>query len=157
MELNNVLYFKQSVSTVFESFSEWELSYDEIKELRNPIELKELSVAIGMTGDYLGYVYMSMDSAVSKNITSQMLGGMEILKIDELVMSAIGELSNMIMGNSCAQISSEGYQVDITPPSVIIGPKLMISTELNIYRIPVSIDNVGSMHFDVALKPSYIQ
>lgn len=152
MGQNNVLYFKQSVSTVFESFSEWALSYDEIKELSNPIELKELSVAIGMTGDYLGYVYMSMDSAVSKDITSQMLGGMEILEIDELVISAIGELSNMIMGNSCAQISSEGYRVDITPPSVIIGPQLMISNDMDIYRIPVLIQNVGHVQFDVALK-----
>jgi len=49
-----------------------------------------------------------MDAEVGKDITAQMLGGVAISEIDEIVMSAIGELSNMMMGNSCAQISSVG-------------------------------------------------
>ena len=152
MELHHVLSLKESVRSVFESFSQWTLSYDDPRELCNPVELEALSVAIGMTGDYLGYVYLSMDTGVSRDITAQMLGGMEVTEIDELVCSAIGELSNMIMGNSCAQFCSEGYQVDITPPTVITGPKLVVSNDTNIYRIPVQIETVGRMHFDVAIR-----
>lgn len=152
MEFHHVLSLKESVQSVFESFSPWALSCDEPKEMHTPVELEALSVAIGMTGDYLGYVYLSMDAEVSRGITSQMLGGMEVKETDELVFSAIGELSNMIIGNSCAQISSEGYQVDITPPTVITGAKQVVSNDTSIYRIPVQIESVGHMHFDVAIR-----
>ena len=152
MEFHHALSLKESVRMVFESFSQWTLIYEEPRELSNSVELEALSVAIGMTGDYLGYVYLSMDSGVSKEITSQMLGGMEIIEADELVFSAISELSNMIMGNSCAQISCEGHYVDITPPTVIAGPKIVISNENNIYRIPVQIETIGHIQLDVAIR-----
>ncbi len=35
---------------------------------------------------------------------------------------------------------------------VITGPKLLVSNETNIYRIPVQIETVGRMHFDMAIK-----
>lgn len=152
MKTKNISFFMQSLSAVFESFCDWELSYADIVEMDSRIEIDELSATIGITGDILGYVYMSMSSHVGKNITSKMLGGMEVLEINELVTSAIGELSNMVVGNTCAQISTEGYTIDITPPSITLGRDIKISTDAMIYRLPVIIKNIGSIQIDLALK-----
>jgi len=152
MELKHSEYFKQSLHSVFASFSEWELSFHETREMNNKIEVQEVSVAVGITGDLLGYVYLSVNQEMSKHITSQLLGGMEVPELDELVMSAIGELGNMIMGNACASISCEGYHIDITPPSIIMGKEIVISSDVKIFLIPVVIPNIGDIQLDVAVK-----
>jgi CheY-specific phosphatase CheX len=57
-----------------------------------------------------------MDEKIGMELASDMLG-MEITEVDELVVSAVGEICNMIMGNACSSFGSDKL-IDIRrPPS----------------------------------------
>jgi chemotaxis protein CheX len=47
---------------------------------------------------------------------------------DQLAASAIAELGNMISGNAMLHLSEAGYVCDITPPTIIQGSNVKIST-----------------------------
>ncbi len=47
--------------------------------------------------------------------------GMPVTELDDMAMSAISELGNMIMGNAATIFSTKGIVIDITPPTVCRG------------------------------------
>ena len=57
-----------------------------------------------------------------------MMMGMQVVELDEMAKSAICELSNMILGNSATAFSENKIIVDITPPSLLIGKDINVST-----------------------------
>jgi chemotaxis protein CheX len=69
--------------------------------------------------------------------------GMPYDKLDELAMSAIGELGNMVSGNIAMNLEQIGKPIDITPPSVILGKEIQVNVEGVILKIPAKIDNHG--------------
>ncbi len=69
----------------------------------------------------------------------------------ELVLSAVSELGNMIMGNACTEIGGAQLSLDITPPTVHMGG-IRHSSSMTCYNIPVELENLGVIDFDVALQ-----
>jgi len=76
-----------------------------------------LLILIGFTGAMKGQVIISFDHAVACDIASKMMM-MPVTQLDDLARSAIGELGNMIMGNTATIFSTKGIAIDITPPTV---------------------------------------
>ncbi|RYG86270.1 hypothetical protein EON77_04080, partial [bacterium] len=95
----------------------------------------QLNVVIGITGEAHGHVTLGMSLATAKRIASSMIGA-PIITFDALASSALGELGNMVCGNALLAISETGIVCDITPPTIIKGAKVEIST-LNIPAIVV--------------------
>jgi chemotaxis protein CheX len=93
-----------------------------------------------------------MDEKTGKLVASAMLGGMEINEIDELVVSAVGELANMVIGNTCQSLSKHDINVDITPPTVVFGEKLQFYNDMQTYNLPAEINNYGIVDINVAIK-----
>jgi chemotaxis protein CheX len=50
-----------------------------------------------------------------------MMGGMPVDQFDELPQSAISELVNMVTANSAIRFEQLGLEVDISPPSLVVG------------------------------------
>lgn len=78
-------------------------------------------VIIGMTGDFHGNVYFTMHEDCAKKVASSMMGGMEVLQFDEMVQSAVSELSNMLAATACTDLSAKGVNADISTPTLIHG------------------------------------
>mgnify|MGYP002624902863 CR=1 FL=1 len=78
----------------------------------------EISGIIGLSGEAVGAVVLSMARSVALEATAAMLGEMPP-DLDEDVVDAVGELTNMIAGNAKAKL--EELRVSISLPSVIIG------------------------------------
>ena len=62
-----------------------------------------------------------MSEATAMTIASTMMGGMPVTQFDELPQSAISELVNMVTANSAIRFEQLGMQVDISPPSLVVG------------------------------------
>jgi chemotaxis protein CheX len=45
--------------------------------------------------------------------------GEEITELDDIALSALGEIANMITGNAATRLSAEGYRCNISPPVMI--------------------------------------
>ena len=118
-----------------------------------PFPSENIAVIVGLTGKIRGQVVISfsLDSALS--VASAMMGGMPVLELDEISKSAISELANMIMGNTATILASRDIGIEITPPSMLMGEKLMISpANMQTISIPLFIGDSKRMDIDVSLE-----
>jgi chemotaxis protein CheX len=112
---------------------------------------QQCNVIMGVTGRIEGQVIYGMNLITADKIASHMLG-QPIRTFDQMAASAIAELGNMITGNASSFLSELGYVCDITPPSIIRGTNVKIST-LCIPAIVVPLElPVGKIEITVSLQ-----
>jgi chemotaxis protein CheX len=93
----------------------------------NTFTTQPCCVVCGVTGQVQGQVIYGMSLATADNIVGAMLG-QPIDSFDALASSALGELGNMISGNALQFLAEAGWICDITPPTVMRGPDVKITT-----------------------------
>jgi chemotaxis protein CheX len=113
---------------------------------------QQISIVCGITGDITGLVIYGMSMVTADKIASRMIGA-PVVTFDGLAASAIAELGNMVSGNSMSLLSGEGYSCDITPPTIIRGSNVKITT-LNVPAlvIPMTIPDIGEFEINVSLQ-----
>ncbi|AYF41792.1 chemotaxis protein CheX [Ethanoligenens harbinense] len=152
MDTKFAAIFIDAWNTVLESFSTKHIMSANVEPPKENLNSRDIYVLMGIVGDIDGQVFMSMDAETGKILASEMLGGMEVTDVDELVVSAVGEMCNMVMGNACSSISLQNTTVDITPPTVIAGeeiPPLRIQPS---YNISLVLEDMEAIDFNVAVK-----
>lgn len=103
---------------------------------------EEVLVILGITGQLVGQVILSMTIDTACDIASHMMMGMPVTELDSMSASAISELSNMILGNVATIFSTMDKVIDITPPSICIGKDMSISvSNTNTICVPFHYDN----------------
>ncbi len=126
-----VKVFSEAVSMKVE-FQKPELA----KELAKGYDLVTI---VGFNGSLEGNLVYGFSAKLGIEIISNMMG-MPYDKIDELAMSGIGELGNMVSGNIATNLEQIGKPIDITPPSVIVGKEIMVNVDGVILKIPAVIN-----------------
>ena len=121
--------------------------------LRNsPMTPGNVVIIIGIAGDFRGQVFFTMDEKTACSIASAMMFGMEVPVLDEMSKSAIAELGNMILGNVSTEFYNTGTVIDITPPTVLVGQDMAISTKgVQTICIPLELANGGRVEIAVAI------
>ncbi len=100
---------------------------------------------VGVTGVLKGQVLLVMSIDSAKNLASKMMMGMPVEQLDDMAASALGELSNMIMGNTATIFSTQGIHMDITPPMSVSGNNLRMQTNVQALSIPLSYESTEVM------------
>jgi len=108
-------------------------------------------IMIGVTGEMRGQVMIALSYQKSLEIASKMMMGMTVTELDDMSISAISELGNMIMGNAATILSTKGIGIDITPPTVCRGNLTISQTYTKNICIPLSGGDV-TIELDVAVK-----
>ncbi len=112
-----------------------------------------LVVLIGLIGDIEGSVMMSLKMSFVCKITSIMLGGMPVTEVDEVAISAVSELCNMILGNAASIFAQNNINVDITPPSVIKGEVFLnMMPQGKLICIPLEFAEGEYVNIDIVYK-----
>ena len=151
METKYAEIFINAWSTVIESFSSKHIKSADVEAPDENLKRRDVYVLMGMVGDINGQIFMAMDAQTGKALTSEMLGGMEITEVDEVVISAVGELCNMIMGNACSSISDDNAGVNITPPTVIADQNMPQLKVRPLYNISFLLEDLEKIDFHVAV------
>ncbi len=111
----------------------------------------EVNVAIGVTGDAEGIVIYSMSERTAKVIASAMIGE-SVPMFEELAESAIAEMGNIITGRAAIGLEECGYVCTLSPPTLVSGKGVMIST-LDIQRLIIPLETpMGHLTICVALR-----
>ncbi|GAB6098986.1 chemotaxis protein CheX [Halanaerocella petrolearia] len=142
-----------ATQSVIENMLQLEPEQGTIEIRDNHFVAKKINTSIGVTGDLEGFVYFSMAEETALNIFTKM-SGMEINEFNDMSRSAIGELANIITGNSATNLSNIGYQCDITPPSITIGDNMEISTDTGDFIMIPLHTKIGDLEINVSLKES---
>ena len=121
--------------------------------LRNsPFSVCDMIIMIGVVGKIRGQVCLELSIETAGKIASAMMGGAEVAEMDEIATSAIAELGNMIMGNTCTIFSKNKVSIDISPPAVLTGDKIRISNKAATIGIPLILENYGNVNINVTAE-----
>jgi len=113
---------------------------------------QQVNIVVGVTGAIEGQVIYGMSVQTADKVAGLMLG-QPIVTFDQLAASAIAELGNMISGSSMGVMSTTGFVCDITPPTIIRGSNVRISTlDIPALVIPLKIEDVGVLEINVSLQ-----
>lgn len=77
----------------------------------------DVFVKIQLVGDLKGEAVFGFSKGLALNLL-QIMTGMELTELDELVQSALCELTNISCGNAATALVKRGLQCDIKPPIV---------------------------------------
>ncbi len=115
-----------------------------------------VNILCGVNGDLEGLVMYSMSKDTALAIAGLMMGNSPRV-FDQLVASAISELGNMITGNSSSIFAGQGVVCNITPPTLVRGNSIRISTfNTPTLVIPLIFDGVGTIEVNVSLRETKI-
>lgn len=118
----------------------------------SPFTAENMIIVVGITGEIRGQAVISMGIDMAKTIASAMMMGMPVNEMDEMAKSALSELGNMIMGNSATLLFNQGINIDITPPTLMMGENMSISSaQMTTISVPLNSDQ-GSITFDISVK-----
>ncbi|MBI4912917.1 MAG: chemotaxis protein CheX [Acidobacteria bacterium] len=80
----------------------------------------DISSIISLTGDARGSVIISVPEVLACRIASNMLME-EIGSMTPAVQDAIGEVGNIVVGDARRQLMQEGFHLNISIPTVVMG------------------------------------
>ncbi len=102
---------------------------------KNAYVTEDLTVIISLVGAVEGNVFYSMSKTTALQLVSRILG-QEINEMDPLMQSGIAELGNVITGNASIKLAQNGYESNISPPTLLVGKGATIYT-LDLARVVV--------------------
>ncbi len=118
-----------------------ELNIQSPSVLTEPFIQKEMGVLIGLIGDIKGRIIIDSTASSFSAIGAKMFG----MPIEgEMLESFAGELGNMFAGNLCTHVGQQALNVDITPPTVMVGNTKLFGFE-KAFKLPTIIDEVGTL------------
>ena len=122
-----------------------------------PYQSGSVVILIGLIGTVHGSVTFNLSEQLACRIASIMMGGMPVPKLDEIAKSAIGELSNMILGNTGIILSKKNVNIDVTPPTILTGDNLKLSVHDSvIICIPLLFEDNESIELNISYKEGKI-
>lgn len=120
---------------------------------KSALTTDELTVLISMIGSVQGVVLYGMEISTGLKMVSQMMA-QEFPEMNDLAESGVGELANVISGRATVLLSEAGYQTNISPPTLVKGQNINIST-LDFDRIVVPLGTeLGNITAHLALRES---
>ncbi len=93
---------------------------DAYKHRRTSIQ-NAIAVKLELTGDRAGTVLIRFNEENAKKTASAMMMGMPVEELDDMALSALAELGNMIIGGASIHLSEAGVNTDITTPTLLTG------------------------------------
>ncbi len=94
----------------------------------NQFTTDDLTAIIGISGRIEGNVLYGFSNETALAVVRRMIGEDVESYRNELGLSAIGEIANMITGNAATQLSQAGFPCDISPPAIVASPGLKFTS-----------------------------
>ncbi|MDR2643368.1 MAG: chemotaxis protein CheX [Planctomycetaceae bacterium] len=103
--------------------------------MENNQALHPVSGIIGVSGKGVGTIVLSMSVSVAVKVASNMLMDTDINEINDDVMDAVGEITNIVCG--CAKAKLSQYSLNITLPNVLYGENCRLHFPQNSHPIMI--------------------
>jgi len=119
MDASYVNPFVQGAQRVFASVCQETPALGQIFVKTKPYNADEVTVSVDIFGAFEGEIVYNMREDAGCFIVSRMMMGMPVHSLhDEMTMSAVSELANIISGNVATIFAGREIAVDIKPPQL---------------------------------------
>ena len=140
---------------IMKSVLDWDIvNRSPVEKLIRDNTISETSVFISFVGELSGAFTMKCSNQLASLIASEMLG-MPVEPGSDDMKDAVGELLNMIVGNTKTKFSINGDPFKISIPTIIIGEDYSIHFKADSTDMVTQIDFDCSgqiMSFDIFIK-----
>ena len=122
MKEDTLALFSQAAKEIFQ-----EMGFDTLSLVEDDSIGEEFQVisSIGIAGDISGYLSIRCSLASAQTFIDRILSNMgmdsEEQGFGQFHREALGEIVNQISGRSTVLVAEEGFDCDITPPTILIG------------------------------------
>lgn len=110
---------------------------------------QQITIELGVDGVVAGNVLYGMSMTTAQKIASVMMGT-PMASMDEMAWSAISELSNIITGRATQLLNDQGYECNISTPTIIKGWNVEVSVAVPALVVPM-VTMCGSLEINAAL------
>ena len=118
---------------------------------KSALTTDDVTVMLSLVGEIQGVVLFGLARDTCIAMVSKMMN-QKFEEFDTLAQSGIAELGNVITGRATIKMSQAGYHVNISPPTLITGKGIQIST-LDFSRIIVPLTSeLGDITVHLALR-----
>lgn len=119
--------------------------------LTAPFIQEEMAVLVGLTGDVKGRVIIDSATATFSALGMKMFG----MQLEgEMLESFTGEFGNMFAGNLSIEVSGQKMNIDITPPTILVGHTKIYGFE-KAFKLPATIEDIGKLTVLFTLDEDY--
>ncbi len=141
--------FVKSLVNTFDTMVSCEVRRTGLSLKDHTVPRHEISGVIGLSGNAIGTVVLSLSQQVAVQAASTMLMA-EYTELNDDVIDAVGELTNMVAGAAKAEL--EQYDLSISLPNVITGKGHEIRFPSNVSPICVLFESPwGGLSLEVGL------
>lgn len=147
--------FLRAAYTVLESILGSKPEREQVSLRKSSFTTQQVTIMAGVNGEVEGQALYGMSLETAQKIAGAMMCT-EVQTMDDMALSAVSELGNMITGNASTLLSQKGFDVDITPPSVIRGLNVEVSTRTAALVVPIS-TVAGRVEINVALAENQMK
>ncbi|NUQ62022.1 MAG: chemotaxis protein CheX [Pirellulales bacterium] len=151
MRVEYINPFVTSLKNAFKTMLACEARRGEIALKENNCAKHYVSGVIGLSGRTVGTVVLSFSEAVALKAASTMLMT-ETTAINEDVLDAVGELTNMVAGAAKSEL--EEFELQVSLPNVVTGHNHEIHFPSNVVPISISFEtDWGPLTLEVGFAP----
>ena len=151
MNINHINPFLVATKSVLRDMCQIDLTAGTPYVKKEQFNDDSVVICLGVTGQIKGQVLLALSTVSACAIASKMCM-MPITALDELSLSALCELGNMVFGNAATVLSTKGTIIDITPPTVIQGNFTIANNFAQNVCIPFKFDGDKTIEVDVSVK-----
>ena len=153
MNIEYINPFIEASQTVLKQIIKLDAKLGKVYLKNSPYKSEDILIMVGLTGKLRGQAVFSINRSFALKIASVMMMGMPVPEFDELSKSAISELANMIMGNAATILYNRGINIDITPPSLLVGENMQITTnKMKTVCIPLEFNENEKIELDISTE-----
>ena len=105
-----------------------DLTYHGAHSVMGTFTTEDLTAIIGVTGGLQGNVFYEWSKATALAVAGLMCGTTYTDELDDVGLSAIGELANIITGNATIELAAAQYACEISPPVLLpMGARVIVT------------------------------
>ncbi|HEX2947708.1 MAG TPA: chemotaxis protein CheX [Clostridia bacterium] len=153
MNIEYINPFIEASQTVLKQLTQLDAKLGKVYLKNSPYQSEDILIMVGLTGKLRGQAVFSINRQFALKIASIMMMGMPVTEFDEMSKSAISEMANMIMGNAATILYNRGINIDITPPSLLVGENMQITTnKMKTVCIPLEFSETDKIDLDISTE-----
>jgi chemotaxis protein CheX len=150
MQVEHINPFISALQNTFRTMLSREARRGNVAVKESSRAAHEVSGVIGLSGKAVGTVVVSFSKQVALGAAATMLMT-EAEKIDDDVLDAVGELTNMVAGAAKAELAE--YELSVSLPNVITGPAHEVHFPSEVTPISIAFDtDWGPVSLEVGLS-----
>ena len=112
----------------------------------------DITTLVGLSGNVHGNVMYCMSEDTAKQVASVMMMGMKVEQLDEMSLSAVSELANMLTSGASTLLSNINLFMDISPPTLVTGKNITVMvSQVKTFAAEV-ITEAGIIEMNVGLE-----